>query len=116
MLTRVSSILAIVMILYCQTSLVSASTSAVTMTPEALSFGNVEEGTRSALQTVTLYNGSNLPAAVYSIWIGWSYSQTNNCGPILPAGGSCAIYVTFVPLMTGTIQEKLVVNASSISF
>jgi Abnormal spindle-like microcephaly-assoc'd, ASPM-SPD-2-Hydin/Cep192 domain 4 len=88
-----------------------SSTPVVTLSPASLNFGSVPKGTSSAPQPVTLHNGTSSTVTIYSVWVGWSYSETNNCGTSLAAGASCTINVTFSPQGTGTINENLVVNA-----
>ena len=93
----------------------SGSTSGgVSLGPTALSFGTVKTGTTSAAQAVVLHNGTTSALTIWSVWVGWSYAQTNNCRLILPAGASCAINVTFTPLGTGMINENLVVIAGGV--
>ncbi|MBZ5544249.1 MAG: choice-of-anchor D domain-containing protein [Acidobacteriia bacterium] len=88
----------------------------MTLTPTALNFGSVQKGSSSAPQTATLTNGTSSPVTIFTVWVGWSYSQTNNCGTSLAAGASCSINVTFAPLGTGTITGNLVINAGGTNY
>ncbi len=86
-------------------------TGTITMTPASLNFGTVQENTSSASQAVILHNGTASAATLWTVWVGRSYTQTNNCGSSLAAGASCTINVTFNPLGTGTINENLAADA-----
>jgi hypothetical protein len=72
----------------------------VSFTPATLAFGNLEAGTASATQTVTLTNtsaSSSLTINTVSI-PGASYSETDTCaGQIIPPSGTCTVNVTFQP-------------------
>ena len=72
-------------------------------------------GTTSAPKTVTLANSSPLlaiPVTSIATTIG-DYAQTNDCGSSIPAGGSCAVTLTFTPSATGSLPGKLVVTSGA---
>jgi Calx-beta domain len=76
-------------------------TPAASLSPTSLTFASQQTGTASAPQTVTLKNNSPFALSINAISIGGPFSsdfaQTNNCGPVLAAGASCLISVTFTP-------------------
>ena len=58
-------------------------------------------------------NHGSTPLNITNIWISFNvfqYSQTNDCGSQIPAGGSCQIAVTLAPGRTGKIQGQLSVS------
>jgi dienelactone hydrolase len=69
------------------------------------SFATQLVATSSAPQPVTLSNTTGLTVNISSIVIsggdGGDFSQTNNCGSSLPAGGYCSVDVTFTPSQSG---------------
>ena len=73
-----------------------------TVTPAALTFGNLQYGQTKALQ-VTLSNTGTV--SLTNIAVSFAkpllnpYSQTNNCGTSLAAGRTCIITVTFAPAL-----------------
>ena len=67
------------------------------VSPTSLAFGFQLLGTTSAPQPVALSNTGNAALTVTSIRTGGDFSQTNNCGGSVAAGGSCTINVTFTP-------------------
>jgi hypothetical protein len=88
----------------------------VVLTPTSLNFGNQEEFSTSAAQTVTLTNRQNISLAISSITISRTYfAQTNTCGSSVPAGGTCTISITFTPNFLGASEASLTVtdNASN---
>jgi hypothetical protein len=84
-----------------------------TVSPATLSFGNqVAVGTSSAPQALTVSNIGSAPLPVSSITMTGStsqFSQTNNCGTPVPAGGSCTINMVFSPSATGYVFVKVFV-------
>lgn len=80
--------------------------STVTLSPTRLDFGNQPIGIATSPQTSTLMNTGNTTLMIASITItGANYidfSQNNNCGTSVPAGGSCTINVTFKPSVLGS--------------
>jgi hypothetical protein len=73
----------------------------VTLSPRHLDFGNEVVGETSPPQIVTVKNTSNDPLHVNSIVGTGDYAETNDCGTIIPAGGSCMVSVTFTPTQDG---------------
>jgi len=86
----------------------------VTLSPNSLSFGNQLVGTTSQSQPVTLTNNGTALLTISGISANAGFSQTNNCGSTLAAGGSCTINVSFAPTTSGSAAGTLSVtdNAS----
>ncbi|MBZ5597925.1 MAG: choice-of-anchor D domain-containing protein [Acidobacteriia bacterium] len=84
----------------------SGSGPQVKLQPNAINFGSVPVGMKSAAKTVTLTNSGTADLIISSITIGGSdpqdFAQTNNCPGTVPPSGSCTISVTFMPTTTGT--------------
>jgi hypothetical protein len=58
-------------------------------------------------RAVTLQNGGNAALAVSSITASNNFTETDNCGSSVPAGGSCTINVVFAPLVGGLLNGNL---------
>jgi phospholipase C len=63
----------------------------------------------SAQQAVTLTNQGSSALTISQIQAIGDFSQTNDCGTGLTAGGSCKITVTFKPTTTGVLRGNLIV-------
>jgi hypothetical protein len=85
---------------------VATTTPNVPLTPNTLQFGNINLGSASTPQAVTL--SSVNPITVASLTTSGDFSETDNCVGSLAAGGSCTISVIFSPtasgVRTGTIS------------
>jgi FG-GAP-like repeat/Abnormal spindle-like microcephaly-assoc'd, ASPM-SPD-2-Hydin/FG-GAP repeat len=85
--------------------------SEVTLSPTSLNFGSQNVGTSSAPQVATLTNNTSGSVTITGISItggdSGDYSETNDCGTSLAAGGSCSISVTFKPTAIGTRSGTL---------
>jgi hypothetical protein len=92
----------------------TGATSAITLSPVSLTFGNQSVGTASAAQAVTLTNSGTTVVILTNITItgtnGGDFAQTNNCGASLAAGANCAINVTFTPTATGARSGTLTIT------
>lgn len=94
--------------------MVGNSAPAVSLSPTALSFGNQNVGTTSAVQTVTLTNTGTSALTISSIALtgtnASNFAQTNTC-PISPAtlatSISCTLSVTFTPSTNGAESASL---------
>jgi len=78
--------------------------------PASLTFGSQDTGTTSAAQTVTLSNTGSAVLTVANIAISGDFSEANNCGNSVTAGGSCTISVTFTPSAAGTRTGTLTIT------
>ena len=86
----------------------------VTLSPSTLSFGNVNVGTTSGAQTLTLSNAGNATLTITSLIVSGldpgDFSQTNNCGSSLAPATNCTISVTFKPVAAGSRQASISVS------
>jgi hypothetical protein len=77
------------------------STPAVYISKPCLTFALQGVGTRSKPKTVALQNSGTLPLNISSVNVtgaaSTDFSQSNNCGTSVPAGGSCNIAIVFAP-------------------
>ena len=81
---------------------------AVALSPQSLNFGNQALNNASNPQTVTLVNAGSASLGITSIKASGEFSQTNNCGTIVSAGGgTCTIQVTFTPTKTGSVTDQI---------
>lgn len=87
---------------------------ALNFNPLALQFGSQAVGTSSQPQNVSLSNTGTGALSISAITITGDFSQTNNCGNSIAAGGSCTVTVTFTPTASGTRTGSLTIqdNAS----
>jgi len=89
------------------------TTTAQTLTPTSLSFGNWVVHTTSTSKAVVLNNTTTAPLAISSISVSGDFGQTSTC-PIAPAtlaaGGNCKISVTFTPTVLGVRAGTLRVS------
>jgi hypothetical protein len=89
----------------------------VALTPQTLAFGNVNLNTPSSVTAqdvpavVTLMNAGTVPLQVTSITTGGDFSETDNCGGTVAAGGGiCTINVTFTPTVLVAETYQLAIN------
>jgi hypothetical protein len=81
----------------------------------SLTFTTQRVGTESPRQVITLSNTGDSALTISSIAIvGASvFIQRNFCQPLLGAGSSCPIYVTFRPTQSGAFSANLVITDDS---
>jgi hypothetical protein len=79
----------------------------------SLSFGNVNVGSTSAAQSVTVTNPGTSAASISSISTTAGFNQTDNCGGSIAAGGSCTVNVTFAPTAGGNATGTLSIANSA---
>jgi len=84
--------------------------SSVSLSASSLTFTGVVVGASSTPQPITLHNVGSAALAIASIAAAGDFSQTNNCGASVGAGGSCAINVTFTPTVAGTRTGTLTIT------
>ncbi|MBV9382457.1 MAG: discoidin domain-containing protein [Streptosporangiaceae bacterium] len=85
----------------------------LTASPTSLSFGDVNSGSTSAAQSVTVTNPGSSATSVSSISTTGPFSQTSNCGGSIAAGGSCTVQVKFAPTSGGPQTGALSVASSA---
>jgi len=90
------------------TAVVLAPVPVAGVSPTSLLFGNVDVGTTSAPQSVTLSNTGNGPLTINSVTTTSPvFGVTNNCGGTLDPGLTCTIDVTFAPTVAGDVTAAL---------
>jgi hypothetical protein len=82
----------------------------VGVSPASLSFANQAVGSSSAVQTVTLTNGTTAAATIPSIGVTGDFAETNNCNGTVPANGGCSLLVTFSPTAAGARNGVLTIT------
>jgi hypothetical protein len=100
-------------LLFKQSVTVTSVSSGVTVTPSSLSFSSIVVGSSSSAQPVTLSSTNAL--TINSITVSGDFTQSNNCGSSLAAGGSCTISVLFTPTVLGARSGTLSINDSDSS-
>jgi hypothetical protein len=97
-----------------QSTVLSGTGTVVTLSPIGVNFGDQKVGTRSQPVPVTLTNVGtttlNISQIAFTGTDPGDFSQTNNCGSSVPAGGSCTIKVRFAPKAKGQRAAKLAVS------
>ncbi len=92
-------------------ALTGTGVSPVTLSPTGLVFALQINGNASPPQSVVLMNNQAVTLNFTSIAItgfnATSYSQSNNCGASVPAGGTCTVNVVFTPTVTGSNTASL---------
>src|SRR5690348_1928269 len=84
---------------------------AAALSPQTLNFGNQVINHASNPQTVTLVNAGSAPLGITSISASGQFSQTNDCGSVVSAGGgTCSIQVTFTPTQTGSVTDQITIT------
>jgi len=87
----------------------------VKVTPTSLGFGDEAVTATSPAKTVTVSNKQPTAVTITSITTPAAYAQTNTCGTLLAAEGTCTVSVMFSPTTTGAQPGTLTVtdNASN---
>jgi hypothetical protein len=96
------------------TTTTTTGTPSASISPASLTFASQNTNTTSAAQSITLSNPGTASLSVTSISASGNFSQSNNCGTSVAAGGSCIVQVTFTPTSAGTLTGTLTIqdNAS----
>ena len=93
----------------------NGSTALFTAFPTALAFGEQALNVASASRTIEVTNTGTLALPITSVTRSGTnanqFSQTNNCGSVVPVGGICAITVVFKPTTVGPKAANLVIAA-----
>jgi hypothetical protein len=85
----------------------------LTSSASSLAFGDVNSGSTSAAQTVTVTNPATSAVSVSSVGVTGNFTQTNTCGTSIAAGGSCTVSVKFSPTSGGPLTGTLSVATSA---
>ena len=81
-----------------------AVASPVSLSSTSLSFS------QASSQNVTLTNNGTAPLTLYGVTAPSGFSQTNNCGVRLQAGGNCSIAVSFAPHGSGSYSGNITIS------
>jgi hypothetical protein len=90
----------------------STNGTGLSASPSTLSFSSTAVGATSA-QTVTVSNPGSTAVSMTSVGVTGPFSETNNCGTSLAAGGNCTVSVTFAPTAAGSASGTLSINSSA---
>jgi hypothetical protein len=94
---------------------VSTGSVAYVLSPLSIAFGDQALNLASNSQTITLSSIGDAALPITSIALSGTnptqFTQINNCGSSVPAGGSCTINVTFKPTSTGSKNAMVTVTA-----
>ena len=92
---------------------VGASAAADTVSPGSLNFGQQQENTTSAAQTITLQNSGDTALSGISVSIsGAGFALANGCGSTLAGHSACSITVTFTPGAVGALAGTVTIADS----
>jgi hypothetical protein len=86
---------------------------AAALSPGVLIFPALQVGATSSAQTLTVIDLGSAALTVSNVTITGDFSVQNNCGTVSPAGGTCAVQVTFTPTATGTRTGTLTITDNS---
>ena len=93
----------------------TGASSAISLSPSSLAFGNQVLNTTSAGQNITATNSGFVNLTINSVAASGGYSQTNNCtGVTLTPGQTCTMTVTFAPTVTGSVPGVITVNDTAV--
>jgi hypothetical protein len=89
----------------------SGTGTVVELSATGVNFGDQKVGTTSSAARITLNNEGTVPLSISQLSItgadATDFSQSNNCGTGISAGGSCTISVTFSPTATGVLTAAV---------
>lgn len=88
----------------------------ISVSPSSVDFGDVQVGTNSAPQAVTVNSTGTIGLNVSNVSISGTnagaFSQTNNCSTVA-SGGSCSVQVTLMPNSTGSQSATLSISSNA---
>ena len=91
-----------------------ASAQTVNLSPISINFGAILAGSSSNPVPVTLTNTGGVTLTITSIKSGGAdpqdFTETNNCGTSVAAGGQCTINVTFKPTRNGKRTGNITIS------
>jgi len=89
------------------------STAPLSISPSGVSFPNLQVGSQSPPQTLTLSNLASSTIQLQEIIIsGIDFTQSNDCGEELASGTKCSIQIVFKPATSGERLGNLEIIAS----
>jgi len=93
-----------------------AASTAVTVSPTSLSFGDLKVGSVSAPKTVTITNTGTSTLNITRISASGDFVQINTCGAtlnVLDVGESCTVSVSFQPIGSGSRSGSLIISSNA---
>jgi hypothetical protein len=98
-----------------QASLIAGTGTAVSVIPGSLTFADQTVGTTSGSKKITVTNVGSTALPITSITVqganpidfAFTTTPASDCGGSIPAAGSCTIFVTFTPQVTGSLSASL---------
>ncbi len=93
-----------------------AASTAVTVSPTSLSFGDLTVGSVSAPKTVTITNTGTSTLNISRISVSGDFVQTNTCEAtfnVLDVGESCTVGVSFQPTGSGDHSGSLSISSNA---
>ena len=94
-------------------SVANSGSPTLAVSPSSLSFGQVNVGSTSSAQAVTITNSGSVAASVSGVSASSNFSETNTCGSSIAAGGSCTAEVSFDPSAGGAQTGTLTVTSNA---
>ncbi len=82
----------------------------------ALDFGNVDLGSTSAPQTITITNYTNASIALTSIGITGDYKDTTTCGSSIGGLSTCTVTIRFTPTALGARPGTLTISTNDTKY
>lgn len=87
------------------------------VTPTVVDFGEVNTGSTSPAQAVTIQNLGDVSLSISNITLSGADAgrfaiSSNNCGASISAGGSCTVQLTFTPTAMGNRSAFLVITSN----
>jgi hypothetical protein len=79
----------------------AATSTALTVTPAALTFLPQQLQTQSSTLTVTITNVGTIPFVLKQILINGDFAETDNCATPVAVAGVCEVQVAFTPTIVG---------------
>ena len=89
----------------------------INVTPGTLDFGEVNTGSTSPAQAVTIQNQGEVSLSLSNISLSGTDAarfaiSSNNCGATLSAGASCTVQISFAPTTSGNRSALLVITSN----
>lgn len=88
----------------------AAAAPAVTLSATSLQFNTQPLGTTSAQQTITVTNSGGADLNVSTLTVPSGFVASNGCTAAVAPGRTCAIQVTFQPVVTGDATNNLLIT------
>jgi hypothetical protein len=91
------------------------ASSALSVSPTTLAFGNQVVNTSSSGQPITVMNSGFVNVTVNSVEASGGFSETDNCaGQILSPAQTCTVTASFTPVVTGAASGTITINDTAV--